>query len=77
MNKAVIFGTGIITGIVATPVLAMYVKPFRHAIFTGCRDLISFGAKHDPAYRASVIEDTERLVGLFQQLKDAERDAYL
>lgn len=77
MNKAVIFGTGIVTGIIATPVAAIYIKPFRNALFTGCRKMMSYGAKNSAEYRASLIEDAGKIVDLFQELREAERNANL
>ncbi|QED11651.1 membrane protein [Arthrobacter phage Qui] len=77
MKKVLIYGAGIVTGVVATPVAAIYIKPFRNALFTGCKKMMVFGAKHDPEYRADIVRDAEKIVDVFVQLKEADRNANL
>lgn len=77
MKKVLIYSAGIVTGVIATPVAAIYVKPFRNALFTGCKNMMLFGAKNDPKYREDMINDAEKIVSVFQQLKEADRNASL
>jgi hypothetical protein len=76
MKTAIIFGTGIVTGVIATPVAVIFVKPFRHAFCRGVGHIFDWGMRNNPDLRESTLkgfgEIKETMTLLEQEYRNLE-----
>lgn len=69
MSKAVIFGAGVVAGVIATPVTVIYNKSLRHAFARGVAKIFTWGMYNNPDLRADTLKGFAELRNMMDQFE--------
>ena len=69
MSKAVIFGAGIVTGVIATPVAVVYNKALRHAFARGVSNMFVWGMRNNADLRADTLKGFREIRNMMDQFE--------